>query len=138
MDPEANLLEQLDLASAIIEGADAVADADSMSEDLEASHDVVDDAERLAELVIALDEWIRRGGFLPLGWKKAREADLREQLDLARDILAVAEEVAEAESMSEDLKASHDVVDSAQHLADLVIAFDEGIRRGSLSNGVSR
>jgi len=28
------------------------------------------DAARLAELVIALDEWLRRGGFLPVPWQR--------------------------------------------------------------------
>ena len=34
----------------------------------------MDDAKRLAELFAALDEWIKRGGFLPAAWKpKAAE-----------------------------------------------------------------
>jgi hypothetical protein len=28
------------------------------------------DATRLAELVLALDEWIRKGGFLPTRWRR--------------------------------------------------------------------
>lgn len=31
------------------------------------------DAERLAELVEALDDWIRKGGFLPKDWQKGSE-----------------------------------------------------------------
>lgn len=54
MDPNANRLEQLSIARQI------VADPESHT------HGAV----RLAELVIALDEWIYFGGFLPDGWAK--------------------------------------------------------------------
>jgi len=54
MDPNANLKEILELAGKIS------IDADSDSE-LEV---------RLAELVMALDEWICKGGFLPSRWNK--------------------------------------------------------------------
>ena len=53
MDPNANLAEQLQIARRIL--------ADS---DQEPEWDLTD-AERLAELVIALDDWIRTGGFPP-------------------------------------------------------------------------
>jgi len=53
MDPNANLEEQIQIASDILSG----------NEDEQ-------DAERLAELVIALDEWISMGGFLPNIWKE--------------------------------------------------------------------
>lgn len=57
MDPNANLREQITLASRIIydEGANP------------------DDAVRLAELVEALHEWIDRGGFLPDRWEVAQK-----------------------------------------------------------------
>jgi hypothetical protein len=51
MDPTANLTEALQLAADLVEGEDP-------------------DAARLAELVIALDEWLRRGGFLPVPWQR--------------------------------------------------------------------
>lgn len=51
MDPNANLTEALSLAHTIVE------DDDESS-----------DATRLAELVLALDQWIRMGGFLPGAW----------------------------------------------------------------------
>jgi hypothetical protein len=54
MDPSANLLEQRELAQQIIRGSDEDR-LDSM----------LDAAERLAELVIALDEWRLHGGFDP-------------------------------------------------------------------------
>lgn len=58
MDPDANLKEQLDLARSIQKSQDMV----------EASMDAL----RLAELVEALDEWVRRGGFLPERWRTGR------------------------------------------------------------------
>jgi hypothetical protein len=53
MDPNANLKEQLELAKRLID--------DNTDQDA---------AYRLAELVLALDEWIRKGGFLPEAWDK--------------------------------------------------------------------
>lgn len=57
MDPTANLEEQLRLASKIIEA----------HENQRTVHPT--DAARLAELAIALDEWLRGGGFLPTAWR---------------------------------------------------------------------
>lgn len=55
MDPDANLREQLELANAWV-NADEGVEVDGA------------DALRMAELVLALDEWIRGGGFLPEAW----------------------------------------------------------------------
>lgn len=52
MDPNANLQEQLRLSQEILDG----------------KH-VEENAERLAELVQALNGWIKRGGFLPQDWQ---------------------------------------------------------------------
>lgn len=57
MDPDANLAEQLDSARRILSGEYANLDFH---------------AERLAELVIALDEWIRGGGFVPSRWTEGQ------------------------------------------------------------------
>jgi hypothetical protein len=57
MDPAVNLGEQIELAREII----AVADRD----DPRGEQHVAELGERLAELVLALDEWRRRGGFDP-------------------------------------------------------------------------
>lgn len=54
MDPIANLKEQLQKARFIQKCADAGDDSIT-----------IDQAERLADLVIALDEWMRKGGFSP-------------------------------------------------------------------------
>lgn len=53
MDPNANLREQLALAAKAIDDGSRV------------SHD----ARRLAELVLALDDWLQAGGFAPAAWK---------------------------------------------------------------------
>lgn len=58
MDPNANLKEQLKLARVL-------ADRDASTGDLQ------DMGIELAELVLALNEWIINGGFLPLDWRKS-------------------------------------------------------------------
>ena len=58
MDPIANLKEQIELALQIQSRTDGESYPDYC-------YDAANDAERLAELVIALDEWIRKGGFSP-------------------------------------------------------------------------
>jgi hypothetical protein len=54
MDPMVNLKEQLELANEIVSITDAGG-----------THIDVETADRLAELVLALDEWRRNGGFDP-------------------------------------------------------------------------
>lgn len=65
MDPTANLKEQLALSAKIQRAYDS-SDVTNYTSKLET---MADDANRLAELVIALNEWIQRGGFLPITWK---------------------------------------------------------------------
>ena len=57
MDPNANLTEQRQLAQRIIDDEES---GQGMSKR---------DADRLAELVIALDEWLSSGGFKPAAWQ---------------------------------------------------------------------
>lgn len=57
MDPNATLREMLELSAELLRDADTIDDA-------------LGKAERLAELTIALDQWIVRGGFLPSKWKR--------------------------------------------------------------------
>lgn len=59
MDPEANLQEQLEISKRLL--SDERDDAFLVAQNLE-------DAKRLAELVQALHEWIRSGGFPPDSW----------------------------------------------------------------------
>lgn len=54
MDPDANLKDQLTIAAMIADGTAK-------------PHHV----DRLAELVIALHEWIAGGGFLPSAWRRS-------------------------------------------------------------------
>lgn len=61
MDPNANLGEQIRLAARIITAFD------------EGRHIADGDAARLAELVHALDQWIRTGGFVPVRWQQNEE-----------------------------------------------------------------
>ena len=58
MDPNANLKEQRELAAKMLRDF----------EDTEGNGIDQDDANRLAELVEALDGWIKGGGFLPHDW----------------------------------------------------------------------
>lgn len=57
MDPDENLREQWEIAHRLTEKPQ------NTERDLE-------DAERLAELVLALDTWITNGGALPKSWRK--------------------------------------------------------------------
>lgn len=58
MDPNANLKEMLELATEIQEAYDA---DETISEA---------DSNRLAELVLALDGWLKGKGFLPTRWER--------------------------------------------------------------------
>lgn len=57
MDPDENLAEQRELAASLLDTDD---------------DDIVDEADvfRLAELVLALDEWLTKGGEKPRVWKR--------------------------------------------------------------------
>jgi hypothetical protein len=60
VDPDANLIEQRQIAARIIEATDNERPVSAA------------DAARLAELVRALHEWIATGGFLPAPWERGR------------------------------------------------------------------
>ena len=61
MDPDANLTEQLQIAQRLS------ADMDSRAP--RSANQIAVDALRLAELIGALDSWIKSGGFLPRQWR---------------------------------------------------------------------
>lgn len=61
MDPIANIREQREIAQRIIARPQTIA----THSDGEKPYSVVGSAARLAELVLALDEWRRSGGFDP-------------------------------------------------------------------------
>lgn len=58
MDPNENLRLQLRISKSIMAAIDKGKSVDE------------EDANRLAELVESLDQWILRGGFLPKRWKR--------------------------------------------------------------------
>lgn len=60
MDPNANLEEMLKLAKRLLEEED--------------TRSIVHDSNRLSELVLAMDEWMSRGGFPPKKWEKTVRA----------------------------------------------------------------
>lgn len=59
MDPDANLEAQRRLAQRLANPCDG-------------DEPDADDVRYLAELVVALDEWIAKGGFLPSRWAQPR------------------------------------------------------------------
>lgn len=76
MDPNANLAEQRQIAQAI-QAVEGLADADGRITYAQ-QREIEQYAERLAELVIALDDWIRTGGFLPRAWDNAYDGSAQE------------------------------------------------------------
>jgi hypothetical protein len=62
MDPNANLREQLELAQRIRSAFD-----EDYPERI-----TLGDVEALTDLVIALDGWLTRGGFLPAKWERPK------------------------------------------------------------------
>ena len=69
MDPDANLREQREIARAIQKVLDDCNGDGSLTDGQQFY--VAAQAERLAELVEALDGWITKGGFLPARWRNA-------------------------------------------------------------------
>lgn len=59
LDPDENLREQKEIAQRFVDGK------------MTTQEDFETDSLRLAELVVALDEWLSRGGFPPKAWKKS-------------------------------------------------------------------
>lgn len=56
MDPNENLMQQRKIAESIIDNDNGGSNADEI---------------RLAELVLAMHEWISNGGFLPADWARS-------------------------------------------------------------------
>lgn len=79
MDPKANLSEQLALAAEIIEIIYGRSSYGVLSD--EDRDEVVENAARLAELVQALDGWLRRGGFLPKRWAADRRGTVNPDIE---------------------------------------------------------
>ena len=64
MDPDANLKEQLEIIARIIARGETGSYTEAERDEQ------VADAERLADLVEALDGWIKGGGFPPAAWRQ--------------------------------------------------------------------
>jgi len=65
MDPNENLREQRRIVTEINRLADGDEGCFTIDE-------MAEKAQRLAELVEAMDQWISRGGFLPREWSRGR------------------------------------------------------------------
>jgi broad specificity phosphatase PhoE len=77
MDPDANLKEQLELVKKMKERQSEFNEEEEEWTAADVSdwrREQVDDGERLAELVEALNEWILKGGFLPKAWHDVQVA----------------------------------------------------------------
>jgi hypothetical protein len=64
MDPEANIREQVEIAKRIQQLTEEQSDCHGYLPH-SIAEDIVAEADRLSELVLAMVEWNRRGGFLP-------------------------------------------------------------------------
>lgn len=63
MDPNANLREQREIVAEVIRMWD------SADPHTDYERELAQAADRLAELVQSLDEWLTNGGFLPIEWQ---------------------------------------------------------------------
>lgn len=63
MDPKANIEEQISIAREIQRIVDECSEDGVQTENQ--AREIAENAERLADLVLALDEWRRKGGFDP-------------------------------------------------------------------------
>jgi len=83
MDPDENLRKQLRIARRVLGASEAPDDALRPDE-------WRDDATRLAELAVALHEWIVGRGFLPAAWQpKARPPTAESRDRLTADLAAI-------------------------------------------------
>ena len=70
MDPNETLKQMLALAKRIEQRADSADDGRPLSDQVANLADQAEDAEGLAGLVLALDDWLKKGGFLPRQWER--------------------------------------------------------------------
>lgn len=71
MDPNSNLKDQVELAKAILAAALAAAETADDGE-VEDGQSFFENAINLSEMVLALDQWLSNGGFLPTRWTRNR------------------------------------------------------------------
>lgn len=67
MDPNANHNEQLSIAENVLNVDESTTISAMTREELS---EMARNAVRLSELVMALDGWIKKGGFLPDAWRR--------------------------------------------------------------------
>jgi hypothetical protein len=77
MDPNANLMEAITLAEGMVGENQDELDSQQLS-------DLAYRGQRLAELVLALDVWLRRGGFPPQVWEPIVRNTEERCIDLLR------------------------------------------------------
>lgn len=68
MDPNANIAEQTEVAATIMRLWDTYPDNGDKAHAID--EQIAYEGMRLAELVLALNDWIVKGGFLPDIWKR--------------------------------------------------------------------
>lgn len=84
MDPNANLTELRALAQGTTEHrrlADEAAAGDSDDAEISVLDAALNDYERMAELVQALDEWLTKQGFLPDAWQRTPKVEILHERD---------------------------------------------------------
>lgn len=126
MDPHANLTEQREIAEAIIGTRDDYDRRDELTLSDEDLREQADRAERLAELVQALDEWRSKGGFDP----DASDAISRESIIEALRDAERHDSAADAVEYVSDLvgwEASSDPVLQREAVERLVELLNEGV-----------
>lgn len=72
MDPNANLKEQRQIIARMQKRDNAYPDHANEIEINNHNLKQAEDGERLAHLARALDEWIQKGGFLPIDWNRSK------------------------------------------------------------------
>ncbi len=79
MDPDANLIELVELVRCIEQAADSADDTYPIEHryKMDTGREMADDAARAAELFRSLNDWVTAGGFLPAPWQKAQQAAKR-------------------------------------------------------------
>ena len=107
MDPNANLAEQLAIADRIAN-----------------DHPNPGDAERLAELSLALDSWIRAGGFVPERWHRYVRPTSEDIVDAAISALGVLNDYHRAYGLRLPLDAGQ-LRERANGIAQAILALYE-------------
>lgn len=104
MDINANLREQLEMAQFIV--------SDPGGEEPHPTHDMDYARDRLAELVLAQNEWFKNYGFLPKDWENT--SPLKARLERAKRALLIISAINMESVLSED---THGLLESCVNYA---------------------